>query len=111
MRKIVYRTASCHPAVNLLIDIRHPDHVHTKFAEISFARLLKHSHEITAMESGGVKPFAAVIHFSAIVDIIGRVSIAESVCYNEINCCLSPVESRFLYICQNAQTCQEKCQH
>lgn len=92
MGKIVYRARPGHPSVNLLIDVGHPYDIDAEVGEITLAGFLQHALEVAAVECGGIQPFASVVDNSAIVDVVGRVAVAETVGDDKINGRAVPVK-------------------
>lgn len=91
--EIVDSAAARHPAVDLFVDVGHPDHVDAQTAEIAFAGLGEHPFEVAAVKSGGVHALRPVVGLAAVVDIVQRVAVTETVGYDEIDCSLFPVEA------------------
>lgn len=91
--EIVDGAAARHPAVDLLVDVGHPDHVDAQAAEIALAGLGEHPFEVAAVESGGVHALRPVVGLAAVVDIVQRVAVTETVGYDEVDRSLFPVEA------------------
>ncbi len=90
--KIVDGAAARHPAVDLLVDIGHPEHIDAHVGEIALLGFLQHPFEVAPVKCRGIEAFGTIIHDASIVDIIGRIAIAEAVCDDEIDCRIAPVK-------------------
>ena len=108
--KIIYGAAPRHPSVDLLIDVSHPDHVHPQVPEIAFAGFPEHSLEIAAVKGGGVEAFTAVVCDTAVVDIVGRIAVGETVGDYEIYIGVAPVKSRNVFRPKRLESKQEEQQ-